>query len=248
MLEHGPTTPTSGPRELIPRLAAAVLIADGRVSEAERCAVDQLRALGLGSLSTSVDAEVARATRVPIDVARTASALARLAPRAGTVIVSSLAHIAASDHDLSRRELEVLGVIADAFDLSGPETDQIIRAAAEACHADVAESSPEAAAMAPHPARDAESPRSPVPPAAAPSSPPLSSRELNWALPILGLDACSSAAELDTAYVALVRRYNPAAVLDLGPEFAVLAVQRLNRITAAYVAARDALAGASSEA
>ncbi len=82
MVEHDSTTPTGGPRELISRLAAAVMIADGHVSEAELCAVDHLRELGLGSLSTYVDAEVESATRVPIDVARTASALARLAPGA----------------------------------------------------------------------------------------------------------------------------------------------------------------------
>ena len=88
-----------------------------------------------------------------------------------------------------------------------------------------------------------ESPRAPEPRTLREPQPAGTRLELNWALPLLGLGAGASADQTDAAYAALVRRYNPAGVIDLGPEFAVLAVQRLNAITEAYVAARQALAG-----
>lgn len=47
----------------------------------------------------------------------------------------------------------------------------------------------------------------------------------------------------EAAYAALVRRYDPTSVLELGSEFAVLAVQKLSAMTAAHLAARAALEG-----
>ncbi|MGH3426227.1 MAG: hypothetical protein ACRDQZ_01405 [Mycobacteriales bacterium] len=61
-------------------------------SESELSAVENLRGLGLGSLSTLVDAEVELAMCTPIDVARTAAALAKATPeQADAVVVSALA-------------------------------------------------------------------------------------------------------------------------------------------------------------
>ena len=243
MLSTDNATFSEGPRELIARLAAAVLIADGQVNEAQLQAVDRLRELGLGPLSTAVDAEVKRAVHTPIDVARTAAALAEIVPQAGKLVVSALAEIAASDRQLSRRELEVLTVIAEVLGLNGIDTAHAIRSAATHYGAAIA---PSAAPVAdanrlapPLPGRELPSISEPIPKPAprAPSTEPAS------ALPLLGLGANATAEEADAAYAALVCRYNPAGMIELGPEFAVLAVQKLSAVTAAYVAARHQLAG-----
>lgn len=235
---------TEGPRELIARLAAAVMIADGRISDAELRAVDHLCELGLGPLSTFVDAEVQRATRTPIDVAGTTAALAALAPQAGNMVVSALADIAASDHELSRREIEVLSVVAEVLGIDGTEAAHAIRSAAARYGASIGDQAPAPGTMSPQitPAAGPEPLRVPEPRAAMPTKSKGVPDELDWALPVLGLAPGASAAEMDAAYTTLVRRYNPAGVIELGPEFAVLAAQKLNAITMAYVAARQALA------
>ena len=238
-------TPTTGSRELIARLAAAVMIADGHVTESELSAVDHLRHLGLGPLGTLVDAELERAMHEPIDVRRPAAELARLVPEAGPVILSALAQIAASDGELSRREIEVLSVVAERLGLNGSDAAHVIRSVADRYGATLEEPSSAAAAVGPPGAavRAPEPPRASAPSAAAAPEPHGAHGDLGWALRVLGLDAGASAEATDDAYATLVRRYNPAVVLDLGPEFAVLAVQKLNTITAAYMAARSALAG-----
>lgn len=245
MLDNDGTTLTDGPRELIARLAAAVMIADGHISESELCVVDHLRELGLGPLSTFIDAEVQRATRTPIDVAGTATALAAVAPQAGDVVVSALAQIAASDRELSRGELEVLSVVAEVLGLNDIEAAHAIRSAAARYGAAIADQTPAPATVSPQikPVPGPEAPRVPEPLVVTPPMPNGARAELDRALPVLGLAAGASADEMDAAYATFVRRYNPAGVIELGPEFAVLAVQRLNAITNAYVAARQALAG-----
>ena len=77
----------------------------------------------------------------------------------------------------------------------------------------------------------------PAPPAALAGETPA-----DRACQLLGVAPNSSLQRAEEAYAALVRRYNSAAVLELGPEFAVLAVQRLSEATAAFVAVRDRLA------
>jgi hypothetical protein len=100
----------------------------------------------------------------------------------------------------------------------------------------IAEQSPPAAAMSP-PIQPVpvgatgdmglpEPPRAPQPAAVTAPESRGTHAELDWALPVLGLGAGASADEMDAAYATLVRRYNPATVIELGPEFAVLAVQR----------------------
>jgi uncharacterized tellurite resistance protein B-like protein len=236
---------TTGSRELIARLAAAVMIADGHVTEPELSAVDHLRHLGLGPFAALVEEELERAMNAPIDVPRTAVELARLVPEAGTVILSALAQIAASDRQLSRRELEVLSMIAEGLGISGQEAAHVVSSVAASYGATLTEQPAPAAGVGPQgtPVRAAEPPRPSAPIAAPAPRERAPDRDLGWALGVLGLDASASPAATDEAYAALVRRYNPAVVLDLGPEFAVLAVQKLNAVTTAYVAARAALSG-----
>jgi hypothetical protein len=63
------------------------------------------------------------------------------------------------------------------------------------------------------------------------------------AFQLLGIAPSDSLEQADAAYAGLVRRYNPATVLELGTEFAVLAVKKRNAATAAYEAVRDTLTG-----
>jgi uncharacterized tellurite resistance protein B-like protein len=240
MLEQDISNPSDGPRELIARLGTAVMIADGHVTEAELGAVGGLRELGLGPLSTYVEAEIQRAMHAPIDVAQTAAALADAAPHAGAVIISALAQIAASDRALARREMEVVTTVADVFGLSAEETAQAIRAATLRYGA-VTEQ-PRAAGPSNIPDGPARSagPQTPAAQAIETSGP---RTDRDRALPVLGLPAGASAQETDAAYLALIRRYDPAAIADLGPEFAALALQKLMAITAAYITARGALVG-----
>jgi tellurite resistance protein len=241
MLERG--TPENGPRELIARLAAAVMVADGHVTQSEIAAVDHLRDLGLGPLGPAVEHEMQRATRVPIDAAAAAAELAEIVPRAGDVIVAALADIAASDGELSPRELAVLSTVCAVLGVDDLEAAHILRSAASAYGATVASGRP----------RDAEHPISSPSPSGsaamqAPHGPDQSAPirgvpEREAPLAALGLSPGASAEELDTAYAGLVRRFNPAAVIELGPEFAVLAVQKLHAITGTYLAAREALTG-----
>ena len=72
-------------------------------------------------------------------------------------------------------------------------------------------------------------------PAAAPTAAARASGEpLAAAYAVLGLEPGASAAAVDEAYRAVIERYQPIKVLDLGPEFAILAVRRLAAATAGY--------------
>jgi uncharacterized tellurite resistance protein B-like protein len=236
-------TPEDGPRELIARLAAAVMVADGRVTQSEIAAVDHLRKLGLGPLGPAVENEMQRAAHGAIDAAATAAELAEIVPRAGDVIVAALADIAAADGELSPGELEVLSTVCAVLGVDDLEAAHIVRSAASAYGAAVANEHP----------RDTEHPiRSRAPGDGAPMQPPHVPDEPasisgvprpDAPLAALGLSAAASADELDAAYAGLVRRFNPAAVIELGPEFAVLAVQKLHAITGTYLAARRAMTG-----
>ena len=61
------------------------------------------------------------------------------------------------------------------------------------------------------------------------------------ALALLGLDASARRADLDEAYRRLVERYDPSKVIELGADFAALAVRKLGELTDAYEIVADAL-------
>jgi uncharacterized tellurite resistance protein B-like protein len=132
MVDAEPPDMPVRPRDLIARLAAAVMVADGHITATEVYAAEQLRELGLGPLGDVVDAELLRAMHVPIDVRSTAEALAHLAPHVGLVVVSALTQVAASDAELSQREIDVLALIADGLNVSRLDVTQMIRTAARA--------------------------------------------------------------------------------------------------------------------
>jgi DnaJ-domain-containing protein 1 len=228
-------------RELMAQLAAAVMVADGRVTEPELCALDRLDDMGLGPLSSAVDRQIDLATRMPLDARRAASGLARLAPRAGEIVFSALAGLAASDGDLSPRELEVLGVVAAGFGLDVPEATALIRSAVASLGRAPVRRVEEVAGTAAEFDRTERGAATGLADEGAISTARVPASEIDRARNVFGLDSGASAADLDAAYAAMVRRYDPATVLELGPEFAVLAVQRLAKVTAAYVAARQAM-------
>ncbi len=225
-------------RQLLARLAAAVMVADGRITDSEVSAVERLERLGLGPLTTLVEAEIERATHEPIDLAATIDELGEIAPEAAALVVSGLAQVATSDRDLSSHEIDVLTAVAAGLGLSEPEAAQLIGAGAPGAALGMESGTAEAPLASASRLHRLEMP---VPPA-VPGMPPSSGRSaLDIALHTLGLPPGSSAEQADAAYAALVRRYNPTSVLELGPEFAVLAVRKLSAVTAAYSAARAAL-------
>ena len=61
-----------------------------------------------------------------------------------------------------------------------------------------------------------------------------SDADVEHAYRVLGIDATTSRAHLDAAYLGLIERYNPARVADLGAEFAALAARKLAEVTAAF--------------
>jgi DnaJ-domain-containing protein 1 len=139
-------------------------------------------------------------------------------PDAAPTILAALASIAASDEDLSEAELEVLAEVASDLGLASVETERILDAVFRLAE-------PATAA--------------PVPPqlAARPSLDP----QLDRALLVLGLDTLARRADLDQSYRRLIERYDPAKVIDLGPDFAAVAVRKLAEVTDAYRLAVEAL-------
>jgi uncharacterized tellurite resistance protein B-like protein len=247
------------PRRLIVRLAVAVMAADGRITVPELEAIERLDRLGLGPLGTLVREEIQRAMEAPIDVRAACAELAPLSAEAGAVILTALAEIATSDRILSAREAEMLETIARLLQVPPAVAAQVLESALGACGPAAGGAAALDAGAAAEAARPgaARAPEPPSPERAA-AARPASPRELDamrreigavrratperaWRM--LGIEPGASRAELDAAYVALVRHYDPAKVTDLGPEFAALAVRRLAEITAAY----EALAASPDE-
>jgi DnaJ-domain-containing protein 1 len=232
------------PRRLIVRLAVAVMTADGRITAEECEALERFDDLGLGPLCEIAEEEIERAASGPIDLRATCAGLAAAGPRAASVILAALADVAASDRKISPSELGVLEEVAALFGLPDAESHQVINLAAEARHA-VAfatgtpggsgdrSSRPRRRAAQTGQAEDDGATRGET------SRPRDSDRVLADAYRLLGVDAEASDEHLDAAYLALVDRYNPSKVGDLGPEFAVMAVRKLAEITGAFETIRE---------
>ncbi|MCC6849667.1 MAG: TerB family tellurite resistance protein [Deltaproteobacteria bacterium] len=223
------------PRRAIARLAAAVMVADARVPSSELSAVAGLTRLGLGTLESATHGELARAVDEPIDVGAACAVLLDAYPDAGGTILAALADIAAGDGELDPREVAVLGRIGDALDVAPAIVAHVVRTAAAAAGASVLR----------EPRREAERPPAEETPAdASPAAalepggaPPTATPDpLATAYAALGLAPGAPAAVVEDAYRAVIERYQPIKVLDLGPEFAVLAVRRLAAATAAFSA------------
>jgi len=76
----------------------------------------------------------------------------------------------------------------------------------------------------------------------APPEPASPDGELGQAYRLLGVEPGARPEEVDAAYAALLARYDPLKVIELGPEFAVLAVRKLRVVTHAFEVVRGALA------
>jgi uncharacterized tellurite resistance protein B-like protein len=239
------------PRRLIVRLAVAVLAADGRITREELTALGELDELGLGHISDFARAEIERAVDAPIDIASTCGGLAALSPQSGALLVAVLADIAASDGALSRGEAAVLQTVAACFGLEPGVTEEILasKRAGVVPPTPVRErpgmNVPQALAGAQPGGAPVEEPQEETPIEASPfrqgedrgadatASAGGAAAELVLAFAVLGLKPGARRGDVDAAYRAIVERYNPARVIDLGTEFAVLAVRKLERATAA---------------
>lgn len=208
------------PRRLLAQLAVAVIAADGRVTTSELEAVARLDDLGLGRLSTLVEEELRSAAQRRVDVAATCRLLRERVPDAAPVILAALAQLAASDRALAESELDLLGQAAGALGLSQAEAQEVLSSVLSG-PAPTAEAAP--------------------PAAAAPSSEARVAPGVSQALALLGLDASARRADLDERYRLLVERYDPAKVIELGPDFAALAIRKLAQLTNAYEVVADAL-------
>jgi len=231
---------TDDPRRLIARLAVAVMVADGRITTPEFDALGRLDELGLGPLSDLAKEEIRSAVTRPIDLRATCDGLARATPEAAAVILSVLAEIAASDGAVSPAELDTLRSVAAALGLNAAETAHIVTAAMAEYGATLGTET-----AAPSETQPGSMRREPVsvtrdPDEDAAPPPGAQHAELQRAYSVLGIDAATSRARLDAAYLALVERYDPAKVADLGADFVALAVRKLAEVTAAFETAVDA--------
>ena len=248
------------PRSIIARLAVAVMAADGRITAGELEVASHLDSLGLGDLSGPVRAEIQIAMRDPIDPVAVCGELTPLSREAAATIVAALAEIALADRVLSRRESQVLFLIARALGLHDSETEHLVRGSLVAHGAvlrpDADEqppaatqpaSAPPRAAAAPPPAvpRPIERPAAPARPEQPPQlhvrEPRADGLDLDRARDMLGVGPHATREEVDAAYLRLVSFYDPAKVMDLGPEFVVLSVRRLGQATTAYQIAVNAV-------
>lgn len=212
-------------RRLIVRLAVAVMTADGRITASEEAAIMRFDRLGLGPLSTIAKEEIRQASQVPADIAATCEELTGMSPEAAAVLVTLLSEIAVSDGTLSDSERNLLCAIATLMGLEASQTTHIIESVAGAYAADAAPAS-----GAPHfgVASEGRFAGGPAP----------AELDLARAYRILGLEPGASRPSIDSAFLRLVDRYNPAKASDLGPDFAVLAVRKLAEVTSAFEAVR----------
>jgi DnaJ-domain-containing protein 1 len=219
---------------MIVRLAVAVMAADGRITPNELAAADQLDRIGLGPLAGLAREEIERAVAEPIDLAATCAALSEVSSEGGRIILAVLAGIATADRVVSPGEQQVIRQIAAHLGLPREAADEALALSAGATARPPTTGQPEAPDdESPPPRLDVESP-------AGPALSPAVSRSVANAFALLGLRPGASGADVETAYRAAVERYDPKKVIDLGPEFAVLAVRKLAEATAAFEVALDA--------
>jgi len=228
------------PRRLIARLAVAVMVSDGRITPSEVDALGRLDELGLGPLSDLAEEEIRGAVSRPIDLRATCDGLARATPQAAAVILSVLAEIAASDRAVSPAELATLRSVADLLGLGAADTAHIVSAAMAEYGASLDEEPAAPSEVQPRPMRRETVPVAHQPDEGVDCTPTAQQAELQRAYSVLGIDAATTRARLDAAYLALVERYDPAKVADLGADFVALAVRKLAEVTAAFETAVDA--------
>jgi DnaJ-domain-containing protein 1 len=219
-------------RRQIARLAVAVMGADRPIGPTELAALEglgveempairQLDCLGLGPLAEVAWEEARRAVRTPVDVDAVCAALRVTGPRAASTILAALAEVAASDGAMSPAEVETLVRIAAGLGVPVAEARRMVAAAA--------------AGEPPASARE-------IAAAVLRPPPPRQPAEVAEARAVLGVGPRAQRSEVEAAYRRLIERYSPARVVELGGDFAAVAVRTLARITDAYETVIDALA------
>jgi DnaJ-domain-containing protein 1 len=222
-------------RRCIAHLAAAVATVDGRITPAELVALERLNELGLGPLAALAAEEMEQIADAPVDLLGSCTRLAALVPDAAPVVVTALAEIAAADGEIERAEIDLLRWIAAALGLTAEEATRLL----------------ETVTMAHSVGLTASPPSIPRPPDERVDVAPAPSDTVARARTVLGVGPEADGAEIDRAYRALVERYDPGKVIDLGPDFARLAVRKLALVTDAYdiaagaIGARSGLRGSS---
>lgn len=206
-LESNPSLP----RRAIARLIAAMMIADRRLTVDELDEADRLDHIGLGALSPFVREEIARATRMPLDVGQACTALSAAGPELVDTVLSVLAHVAASDGPVNDDERRVFATIARGLGAGPDETHGHL------VSGERGDGVPPAAPVAAHRGDDHVE-----------------------AFRALGLAPTAGSAEVDAAFLRFVERYDPVKVAPLGADFAALAVRKLAVLSDVYEIAREA--------
>jgi DnaJ-domain-containing protein 1 len=211
--EADPSHPLRG---AIARLVAAMMLADRRLSNDEIDEATRLDRIGLGPLSPLVQGEIQRATRMPIDLDDACRALSGTGPALVGTVLSVLAGVAASDGAIDDDERRVFAAIARRLGVGVHDVHDYVE--------------PDEALRE-------------VPPAVAAAGSPAPGDDVAGALRALGLGPTANRAEVDAAYLRLVEQYDPVKVARLGPEFVVLAVQKLAALSRLYETARRTTKG-----
>lgn len=222
------------PASALARLAAGVIVADGRITSAELASAAVLDELGLGPMRQRLIVELERLRTERIDLEPAIATVSTLSPRARAVIFEVLAELAAADGDLSEQEALLLDRLVTRWDL---ETKSPTPTGRTPQRAETEPRTGEGVRVVVEPRQATGSAQeSAMESRAASVAGDGSSSETERALAVLGLPSDASPAAVEEAFRALVHRYDPAHVIDLGPEFAILAIRRLSRIADAYVA------------
>jgi hypothetical protein len=218
-METNPNPSHSTLRGAIARLVAAMMVADRRLSTEEIDEAARLDGIGLGPLSPLVQDELQRATRAPIEIDDACVALSGTGPALVGTVLSVLAGVAASDGAIDADESRLFAAVATRLG-AGPCDIRDYVASDET-------------------PREVESTGSAVPPVPSAAADDVGGEALH----AFGLGRTATRAQIDAAYLDVVERYDPVKVAPLGPEFVLLAVQKLAGLSELYEIARDAAHG-----
>jgi len=239
------------------------MAADGRIARSELLSLHGLVHLGFGSLEELTREELVNSAEAPIDVGTACRELVGVYPDAGPTVLAALVAIAVSDGELDPREIALLAGIGEALRVPPPVVNEIVRTAAarldvdgggarglDVEHIQSAERQPHRETIQDE--NEAVKRPTAAPPGAVESTarpygstrPAADVAPLANAYALLGLEPGASPAAVEAAYRAVIERYQPSKVIDLGVEFAVLAVRRLAAATAAFTTLVAASEGA----
>ena len=115
--------------DFLAEIAAAVVLADGRLNGKERRALVRLDSLGLGSVSGLVCQEVARCNPGAGDVRVPCAWLRDRGPAVACRIVAALAELAACDGELTPEEIRTVQSVAGLLGLRAVDARILLNAA-----------------------------------------------------------------------------------------------------------------------